>query len=469
MNPGEIRSQAERLIIANVQEEAFGDTMESIKRRNQPDGPASRPLLQLNPQLDPKGLLRVGGRLEHAAATENERHPLILPPTHHVTRLLIEEAHNQVKHQGRHFTEGMVRSMGYWIVGGKRLVNKVIHQCLRCRRLRGKVQTQLMADLPPERVTQAPPFTNVGIDVFGPWPVVTRRTRGGAAKSKRWAVIFTCLAIRAVHIEVIDSLDTSSFINALRRFSAIRGPVKQLSCDCGTNFVGARNELKTAQEEMNRDDLKAYLESNGCEWVFNPPHASHAGGAWERMIGIARRILNAMLAELPTRHLTHDVLSTLMAEITAIINNRPLVPVSSDPTVPEILTPATILSMKTTPTVAPPGSFNQRDLYASQWRQVQHLANTFWSRWKKEFLPLLQPRRKWQKKSPNIKEGDLVLMRDQQVPRNKWPLARVTKAIKSKDAKVRKVQVEVAKEDCKKRYLRPVTEVIVLRTADEPN
>ena len=109
-----------------------------------------------------------------------------------------------------------------------------------------------MANLPPERVTPAPPFSNVGMDVFGPWTVATRRTRGGAAQSKRWAVIFTCLAIRAVHIELIESLDTSSFINALRRFMAIQGPVKQLRCDCGTNFVGARNELEATLTEMSQ-------------------------------------------------------------------------------------------------------------------------------------------------------------------------------------------------------------------------
>jgi hypothetical protein len=83
--------------------------------------------------------------------------------------------------------------------------------------------------------------------------------------------------------------------------------------------------------EMDKKDIEAYLVREGCEWIFNPPHASHAGGIWERMIGIARRILDSMLSELPSKRLTHEVLSTLMAEITAIVNNRPLIPVSNDP------------------------------------------------------------------------------------------------------------------------------------------
>ena len=110
-----------------------------------------------------------------------------------------------------------------------------------------------MADLPVERVTPAPPFTFVGMDVFGPWQVITRKTRGAAANSKRWAVIFTCLTVRAIHIELVESMDTSSFINALRRFFAIRGPAAQLRCDNGTNFVGARNELDSSLKEMDRE------------------------------------------------------------------------------------------------------------------------------------------------------------------------------------------------------------------------
>ena len=156
------------------------------------------------------------------------------------------------------------------------------------------------------------------------------------------------------------------------------------------------------------------------------------------MIGIARKILNSMFADLRTRHLTHDVLTTLMVEVPAIINNRPLVPISTDPSVPELLTPASILTVKSTPALTPPGEFIQRNMYTLQWKQVQHLANIFWMQWKKEFLPLLQPRRKWQNESPNIKERDLVLMRDQQTPGSQCPLARITRAIASKDQKVRK-------------------------------
>ena len=314
-----------------------------------------------------------------------------------------------------------------------------------------------MADLPVQRLTPAPPFTYVGLDVFGPWQIVIRRTRGGVACNKRWAVIFTYLTAREIHIDLIESLDTSSFINAQRRFLTLRGPVAQLLSDCRTNFVGARNELEAAMNEMDKKDIEAYLVREGCEWIFNPPHASHAGGIWERMIGIARRILDSMLSELPSKRLTHEVLSTLMAEITAIVNNTPLIPVSNDPEAPEILTPSTLLTQKPTALTATPGQFTSKDLHTAQFR------------WRKEFLPMLQPRRKWQCEQPNLQEGDLVLLRSKEVARNMWPLALVTKAHESADRKVRRAELMTATDGIKRSYTRPVNEVILLRNEDELN
>ena len=357
------------LIIKTVQQEAFPEELDCVKKGKNLTRASA--LVKLNPFIDTEGLLRVGGRLERADLTDEERHPVILRGSHHVTALLVTYLHNEVKHQGRHFTQGIIRARGYWIIGGKRLVCTIIHQCMPCRKLRGRQVQQKMADLPAQRLTPSPPFTYVGLDVFRPWKVATRRTRGGVVCNKRWALIFTCLAVRAVHIELIESMDTSSFINGLRRFLAIRGPAAQLRSDCGTNFVGARNEFQAAlATEMNKKDIDAYLSQKGCEWIFNSPHASHTGGIWERMIGVSRKILDAMLSELGSKNLTHEVLSTLMAEVSAIINNRPLVPVSNDPEMPEILTPATILTQKTSTLAATPGQFTSKDLHTSQWRPV---------------------------------------------------------------------------------------------------
>ena len=153
-----------------------------------------------------------------------------------------------------------------------------------------------------------------------------------------------------------------------------------------------------------------------------------------------------------------------MAEVTAIVNARPLVPVPSDPEIPEILTPAILLTQKSRALKSIPGNFSSTELYSKQWRQVQHLANMFWTRWRKEYLPTLQPRRKWQSETRNLEEGDLVLLHCKESPRNYWPLARITKAYVSAGGKVRKVDLVTAKEGSRKSYTRPVTEVILLKT-----
>lgn len=181
-----------------------------------------------------------------------------------------------------------------------------------------------MSNLPADRLTQAPPFSLVGLDVFGPWSVCACRTRGGLSESKRWVVMFTCLVTRAVRMEVVESLSTSSFINALRRFTAIWGLTKRFRSDQRTNFVGACRELGITPGNA---ELQTYLKDQG--WDFNLPHSSHMGGAWERMIGVAWRILDGMLLKVHSPSLTHKVLITLIAEVVAIMNARPIVPVSS--------------------------------------------------------------------------------------------------------------------------------------------
>lgn len=119
--------------------------------------------------------------------------------------------------------------------------------------------------------------------------------------------------VRAVHIEVLEEMSSSCFINALRRFSAIRGEVKVIRSDCGTNFVGSVRDLEANVINLDDRPLKNFLNESGINWVFNPPHASHMGGAWERMIGVTRRILDAVLPGV--KHLTHDILTTLMAPL----------------------------------------------------------------------------------------------------------------------------------------------------------
>ena len=198
------------------------------------------------------------------------------------------------------------------------IVRHLIHKCVICRKLRGKIGYQKMAGLPQERCTEAALFTYCGVDMFGPLIINERRSEHGA--------LFTCFSIRAVHIEVTNSLDVVSFILALRRFMDRRGTVHSIWSGDGTNFVGARNELQRALKEMKHDKIKRFLQGNGADWILchnNPPGTSHMGGVWERQIRSARTILKGLL-KTRSHSLNDEKLRTLMAEVELIINSRPL-------------------------------------------------------------------------------------------------------------------------------------------------
>ncbi|KAL3192672.1 hypothetical protein MRX96_058893 [Rhipicephalus microplus] len=177
-------------------------------------------------------------------------------------------------------------------------------------------------------------------------------------------------------------MDTSSFINAFRRFMFVRGPVKLVRSDCGTNFVGACRELEIGAESFNNSEFGRFLANAGCKQIFNPPHASHMGGGWERMIEIAHRILDSMLMQSRHQRLTHGILANFLSEVAAIMNARPLTPISTDPEDTTTLTPATLLTHKKGCASPTSGEIDTTNLYKRHWHQVQNMANQFWKRWR---------------------------------------------------------------------------------------
>lgn len=229
-----------------------------------------------------------------------------------------------------------------------------------------------MADLPKERITpDLPPFTFVGADYFG--PITVER---GRSEVKRYGVIFTCLTTRAVHLEIANSLDTDSCINAIRRFISRRGQVKQIRSDNGTNLTSADRELRYAIREWNQSSkLQTAVQQKGIEWIYNPPAASHFGGVWERLI---KQVKQTLLALTKQQTLDDESLHTFMCEVKAIINSHPLTSMSDSPNDLEPLTPNHLLLLKGQP-VLPPGLFQKSDLYTKRrWKRVQYLADIFW-------------------------------------------------------------------------------------------
>ena len=184
-----------------------------------------------------------------------------------------------------------------------------------------------------------------------------------------------------------------------------------------------------------------------CDWIefnFNAPTASHMGGVWERQIRTVRSVLSALL-EKNGRQLNDEALRKFMCEAEAVMNSCPLTTDSTtSPVSLEALTPNHLLTTKTRVVLPPPGVFQAADHYSrKQWRRVQHLTNEFWVRWKKEFLHALQERQKWVRPRRNLQVGDVVIIKDDNTPRNQWQQARVTEAQKEKDGLVRKVNLAV--------------------------
>ena len=267
-------------------------------------------------------------------------------------------------------------------------MRQVLSECFLCRKLGAARGEQLMANLPKERLTpENPPFTSVGVDYFGPLYV-----QQGRSHVKRYGCVFTCLTTRAVHIEITSSLDTDSFINALRRFISLRGNPSSVYSDNGSNFRAGEQELRTAIEDWNQRAICEFLRLKNISWKFNPTYGSHMGGVWERVIRSIRKILTALLGQ---QLVNEEMLRTLMAEVQGILNSRPLTPVSNDPKDLEPLTPNHLLLLRASPNL-PPGVFAKEDTYCKRrWRQVQYMSDIFWKRWLKEYLPTLQLRQKW--------------------------------------------------------------------------
>ena len=402
---------------------------------------------KLKPFADQDGIQRVGGRLKDSGLSFEERHPVIIPRSGHLPMLLVRHYHENIcGHGGRETVLGRMREK-YWPVGGRGLVKSTLRACVPCRKLR-PCANQLMGDLPEDRalVDQAA-FTSVGIDCFGPFLV-----KFGRREEKRYACMFTCLSVRAVHIEMLNTLSSDSFLNGLVRFVSRRGVPKLIRTDNGTNFVGAQKELCHALQDWKANlSIRDYLLTHSIDWRFNPPTASHMGGVWERLIRSARRCLFFLVGKIT---LCDERLNTLACIVEETLNSRPMTYVSSDPADPKPLCPNDLLRAYKRSVL--PISTDAQDSFKKKWRHVQLLANQFWTRSQREYFALLQARQKWSKESVNFKVGDIVLVSDDCAPRGCWPLGRVAVINPGRDGLVRSVEVKVGA----KTVTRPVTKLV---------
>ncbi|XP_077971754.1 uncharacterized protein LOC144425871 [Styela clava] len=428
-------------VIRLVQDEAFSS--EDVKLTK------SSSLKSLTPCLI-DGVICVGGRLQRSSLSRESKHQLILPYHHHVTDLIIDHYHHQEGHSGVLHILSVIREK-FWIIKGHSAIRNRIRRCLKCKMMHSKSGTQIMAPLPEVRVTPGnSPFASTGVDLMGPVLI-----KSGRSEVKRWAAIFTCMATRALHIEVVNSLDASAFLEAFDRFTARRGLPLEVFSDNGTNFTASNKYLKEGVQRWN-ESVHQSLSQREIKWNFNPPAASHWGGCWERMIRSVRKVLTALVGE---RHLTEASFYTFLTQVERILNNRPITAVGDDPKDLKALTPGMLLTGRLDPSY-PSDIFLKADGYRKSWKLVQWMADQFWNRWVKEYLQILQTRQKWQQQKRNFAVGDLVLVMDENSPRGSWPKALVEEVYPDEYGNVRRVRVRTAKST----YIRDIRKLCYLES-----
>ena len=432
--PDELNS-AELTILQLSQRESYPELYEKLIKSS--GKPAKNDLAKLCPFLDKQGTIRLKGRLNKSMLPDETKHPILLSAKHPAIILFLRQAHVDNHHEGTEHVRNILQQQ-YWITGLRNALRRIKYSCVQCRKAASQPFQPHMADLPKERVQQnVYPFSNTGVDYFGPFEVTFFRKT-----VKYWCCLFTCLVTRAVHIEVVNGLDTDACMMAITRFMARRGKPLKIISDNGTNFVGAAREFKECFGQWNQDALSEILAKQRVVWQFNPPGAPHFGGIWERLV---RSCKKSMIAILGSRRLTLPVLTTTMCLVEQTLNSRPLTPVSDDPEDLEALTPNHFLLGR--PAISEPlfpdasRYVNCRKLY----RVSQAYHEMIWKRWAHDYLPKWNVRPKWGSNDGRaLQVGDLVWVIDESVKRCKNQMARVLDVFPGSDGVVRSAKIQTS-------------------------
>ncbi|XP_022816835.1 uncharacterized protein LOC111349816 [Spodoptera litura] len=414
-----------------TQKDSFEEEIEHLKTKR----PIKRhsKLNNLKPYLDDDGILRVGGRLRHSDLNEDGKHPIILDRDNNLTALLVADAHLKTLHGGVQLTLCFLRTR-FWILKVKTLVKSKIRKCLICAKLNATARSQQMGDLPRARVTPAKPFLNTGIDFAGPYQVLMSKGRG-ARTNKAYIAIFVCMSTKAIHLELVGDLTSDAFIGAFRRFVARRGRCAHIWSDQGRNFVGANKLLAGDWAEAKlqfEGPVAEKLALDGTKWHFIPAYSPHMGGLWEAGVKSMKHHLKRIL----TKHVTYEEMITLLCQVEACLNSRPLGIIddtSTDNVQP--LTPGHFLIGETPITVPTPNLQNIPVSHLSRWHHQQRLMTEFWHRWQQEYLSRMQQRSKWHNKVKEFEIGHIVLIKADNLPPAKWMMGRIVDKHPGKDAK----------------------------------
>lgn len=449
--------KAESSIIRLVQASTFAGEIKDLRKSGQVS-PKSV-LLRLRPFLDKNNLIRVGGRLGNAPTlNESQQHPIILPAKNVFTKLIFIREHDRLMHGGPQAVLSAVRQK-YWPLNGRNIARNVVHRCVKCFKYRPAVVQPIMGDLPEARVRPTRAFKRTGVDFAGPF-IIKSSLRRNAPLNKAYACLFVCFITKAVHIELVGDLTTQAFLSALQRFCDRRGLCTDIYSDNATNFVGANRQLQELrtlfQSTEHQERVQDTLSKSSIQWHFIPPRSPHFGGLWEAAV---KSLKSHLYRTLGNASLTFEELNTILIRVEAILNSRPLTPLSSHPSDLSVLTPGHFLigdALNSLP------DHDERDVPTnrlSRWRRVVQFTQQLWARWTRDYLTQLQERAKWRTSSgPRLEVGTVVLIRDDNAPPLKWSMGRVVEVVHGSNGQVRVAKVKTCRGEFSRavRYLCPL-------------
>ncbi|GFW74593.1 integrase catalytic domain-containing protein [Trichonephila clavipes] len=362
--------------------------------------------IKLNTMKGDDGLIRVETRVSCRKDLETFRYPILLPNTHQLVKKLIMEKHKEFEHAGTQTLMSNLRE-SYWIIKSRKTIRQVVRSCITCKRFSARPLETVSIPLPEDRVRDAAIFEVCGVDLCGPLFLKENK--------KCWVVLFTCAIYRAVHLELITSLSTDSFILAFRRFIARRGRPTTIYSDNGKNFVGTFNALNS----IDWDKIQDFALKIKIQWKFSPPSAPWWGGFWERLVGMLKNVLRKVLGK---ASLNEEELNTLLCDAESIINSRPITYLSEDPKDLVALTPAMFLQEIREIGVPDFDMIDSKKLERRFIYRVK-IRKDLRNRFRNEYLGLLKDYSKVRKEA-SVKDGDIVLIGDNDVKRINWPMAR---------------------------------------------
>ncbi|UYV65529.1 hypothetical protein LAZ67_3004603, partial [Cordylochernes scorpioides] len=401
-----------------------------------------------------QGILRVGGRLRHSDLDIDQKHPMLIPKDHFVTKLIVIHYHINNLHSGTQLTLSLIRNK-FWIPSGRNLIKGVLNQCLVCLKSKYKAIHQIMGDLPKNRLLPGRPFEKIGIDLAGPIqakPILKR----SKVIFKFYIVLFVCFTTKGIHLKNSSDLTAETFLAALKRFISRRGRPTDIYSDNATNFKGASNILKERWKLSNAANTQDFSAIESINWHFIPPSALNFGGLWEAGIKSVKTILSKTMK---SSLLNYEELLTLLAQIEACLDSRPLTFVSNDQNDLTALTPGHFLIGNTIRHDAESdhSTLNLR----SRWNLIQPQRDYFCNRWSCEYLHQYQERKKWRTSHPDVNIGDLVMLKEQDKPLH-WKLARIVQIFPGEDNHTRVVLLRTPKSLLK----RPITKICPLPYKD---